>query len=102
MENEQVDERPEDKPAKKDPLRQSKTSGLWGALIALALVLVLLIVFIAQNNASTKIHYFGWVVELPLSVALLTAVAGGILLTAVAGTLRILQLRRRVRRSSRH
>jgi uncharacterized integral membrane protein len=36
--------------------------------------------------------------EAPVAVALLIATAAGILITASAGTLRILQLRRRTRR----
>lgn len=84
-----------------DPLRGSRTSGLWVAIVGLGLVLVLLIVFIAQNTQEVQVTFLGWTGQTPLSVALLAATVAGLFLAAVAGSLRILQLRRRVRRSSR-
>jgi uncharacterized integral membrane protein len=84
-----------------DPLRGSRTSGIWIAVVAGGLILVMLIVFIAQNTEPAKIQFLGWEGETPLAVALLIATAAGLFLAAVAGSLRILQLRRRVRRGSR-
>lgn len=81
----------------KDPLRGSRTSGLWAGLIALGVVLVLLIIFIAQNTQPVSVTFLGWTGSTPLAVALLVATTAGLFLTAAAGTLRILQLRRRVR-----
>lgn len=81
-----------------DPLRMSRTSGTWLGLVGFGVLLVLLIVFILQNTASVKVTFLGWHTHAPLAIALLIAIAGGILVTAIAGTLRILQLRRRVRR----
>jgi uncharacterized integral membrane protein len=84
-----------------DPLRGSRTSGLWTAVIALVLLLVLLAVFVFQNTQQVRVTYFGWDVEAPLSAALLVATAAGGLIVVAAGSLRILQLRRRVRRESK-
>lgn len=81
-----------------DPLRTSRTSSAWVAAVGFGLVLVLLVVFIAQNTEKVKISFLGWTGHASLAVALLIAAAGGILVTAIAGSLRILQLRRRVRR----
>lgn len=81
-----------------DPLRGSRTSGVWAATVALGLLLVLLVVFIAQNTDTTTVRFLALEGETPVAVALLIATAAGILLTASAGTLRILQLRRRTRR----
>ena len=81
-----------------DPLRGSRTSGLWVSVALSGLVLVLLIVFIAQNTDPVRVSFFGWDGETPLAVALLIATAAGLFLATVAGSLRILQLRRRVRR----
>jgi uncharacterized integral membrane protein len=86
-------------PPPKDPLRRSRTSGAFIALVLLGLLLVLLIVFIAQNTQDVHVSFLTWDGTTPLAVALLIAAVGGILLTAVAGLLRIWQLRRRVRRS---
>jgi uncharacterized integral membrane protein len=68
-------------------------------LVAGAIVLVLLLVFILENTESVKISYFGASGHLPLGVALLIAAIGGALLVGIVGTTRILQLRRHVRRS---
>jgi uncharacterized integral membrane protein len=89
---------PEPTPATKDPLRGSRTSGIWFAVVALAVLLLLLIIFIAQNTEAVHVAFLGWDGTAPLSVALLAAVLAGLLLAVVAGSLRILQLRRRVRR----
>jgi uncharacterized integral membrane protein len=86
-------------PPPKDPLRRSRTSGAFVALVLLGLLLVLLIVFIAQNTQDVHVSFLTWDGTTPLAVALLIALVGGILLTAVAGLLRIWQLRRRVRRT---
>jgi uncharacterized integral membrane protein len=82
----------------KDPLRRSRTSGAWVGVVAAAVLLVLLVVFIAQNTQDVQISFLWADGTAPLSVALLIAAVIGIALTALVGTLRILQLRRRVRR----
>lgn len=81
-----------------DPLRRSRTSGAWMATIVAAVLLVLLIVFIAQNTQDVHISFLGWDGTAPLAVALMIAAVAGVVITAVVGTLRIWQLRRRVRR----
>ena len=84
-----------------DPLRGSRTSGIWAGVVALGLVLVLLIIFIAQNTADVDVAFLGWEGRAPLSVTLLIATTAGLFLAGIAGMLRILQLRRRVRRGAR-
>ena len=87
------------KPEPKDPLRRSRTSGAFAGMVLLGLLLLLLIVFIAQNTQDVQVSFLAWEGTTPLSVALLIAAVAGILLTATAGLLRIWQLRRRVKRS---
>ncbi|MDF1605322.1 LapA family protein [Nocardioides sp. YIM 152315] len=82
----------------KDPLRRSRTSGAWTATIIAGVLLVLLVVFIAQNTDDVHVSFLGWDGTAPLAVALLIATASGVVITALVGTLRIWQLRRRVRR----
>lgn len=84
-----------------DPLRSSLTARAWTGVVALGVVLVLLIIFIAQNTRSVTVSFLGWQGSAPLAVALLIATAAGLFLATTAGTLRILQLRRRVRRHTR-
>lgn len=82
----------------RDTVPKTRTALLNNALLAFAVVLILLLVFILENTASVKITYFGVGFHLPLGVALLLAAIGGALLTGIVGTARILQLRRHVRR----
>jgi uncharacterized integral membrane protein len=81
-----------------DPLRGSRTSGTWIAVIALSLLLLLLAVFILQNTQKVEVAFLGWNGRAPLAATLLIAAAAGALVVACAGVLRILQLRRRVKR----
>lgn len=67
-------------------------------MTALAVLLLLLVIFIAQNTQSVEVSFLGWNGEAPLAVALLIAAIVGIVLAVFAGSLRIVQLRRRVRR----
>lgn len=85
----------------KDPLRGSRTSGLWAATIGLGVVLVLLVVFIAQNTRTTTVSFLAWDGQVPVALAILIAAVAGLFLAGLAGMLRILQLRRRVRRDGR-
>ena len=83
----------------RDPLRRSRTSGAWFAVAGLGIVLLLLVVFILQNTQSVEVSFFGWDGHAPLAVAMLIATIAGLFLALVAGSLRIIQLRRRVRRT---
>jgi uncharacterized integral membrane protein len=76
---------------------KTRTARAHNALIAGAIVLILLLVFILENTQRVKISYFGAGFHMPLGVALLLAAIGGALLVGIVGTARILQLRRRVR-----
>jgi uncharacterized integral membrane protein len=84
-----------------DPLRRSRTSGAWSAVVGLAVLLLLLIIFILQNTQDVEVAFLGWEGRAPLAVSLLVASLVGVLLAVVAGSLRIVQLRRRVRRVER-
>jgi uncharacterized integral membrane protein len=82
-----------------DPLRGSRTSGIWIAVVSLVVILFLLAVFVLQNTQQVQVSFFGFDGQAPLAAALLIAAVAGALLVVVAGALRILQLRRRVRRA---
>ena len=81
-----------------DPLRGSRTSTTWVAVIGLVVLLLLLVIFIGQNTQDVQVSFFGWSGQAPLAVALLIAATSGMIVAVIAGALRILQLRRRVRR----
>jgi lipopolysaccharide assembly protein A len=76
---------------------RTRTSELWVGLILSALMLIFLLVFILQNRAPVPINFLGWTGTLPTGVALLFAAIAGMLLVAIPGSFRILQLRRAAR-----
>jgi len=82
-----------------DPLRSSRTSGTWLAVVTAGVLLVLLIIFITQNTRDVHVSFLGFDGRTPLAVALLISAAAGLLIATITGTLRIWQLRRRVRRT---
>ena len=81
-----------------EPVPRSRTGMLWTGLILSALVLLVLLVFILQNSTPVQINFLGTSGTLPVGVALLLAAIAGLLLVAIPGGLRILQLRRAARR----
>ena len=87
--------------ASKSGLGHTRTSGIWAAVVVLVILLVLLAIFVLQNVQEVEVSYLGWEGTAPLAAALLIATATGALIAVVAGTLRILQLRRRVRRAQK-
>ncbi|MGI8817026.1 MAG: lipopolysaccharide assembly protein LapA domain-containing protein [Pseudonocardia sp.] len=83
--------------------RIGRIGGLWVVLTLSAIVLVFLLIFIVQNNNDIPIKFLGVEGTLPSGVALLFAAALGVLLAAIPGYGRILQLRRALqKRGSRH
>jgi uncharacterized integral membrane protein len=64
-----------------------------------AVILILLLTFILQNNVPVQITFFGAHGRLTVGVALLLAAAGGVVLVAIPGYGRIIQLRRAVKRA---
>lgn len=91
------------KPGKPDDhkLRRTRLSGTWAAVIGSTIVLLLLLIFILENQNTVDVSYFGASGRLPLGVALLLAAVAGVLLTGLAGSARIMQLRATARRHRR-
>ena len=85
--------------APSSPTARTRISGAWIGLIIFAVVLVLLLVLIIQNTKSVEISYFTARGSMPLGVALLLAAIAGLLLAVAAASLRIWQLRHRLKRS---
>jgi uncharacterized integral membrane protein len=73
---------------------------VWVALIVGALLFLLLLIFILQNGQSAQVTFLGARATLPMGVALLLAAVFGVLLVALPGTVRILQLRALNRRAT--
>ncbi len=79
----------------------TRISGLRTGLIAGFAILVVVVIFIIQNTHAVNISFLGAHLHLSLAVALLLAAIAGALLMAAAGTARITQLRRIMRRDRR-
>src|SRR5262245_48710966 len=80
---------------------RTRAGSVWFAVILFAIVLLLLLIFILQNSQQVKISFFGAHGHVPQGVALLLAAVFGILLVALPGTARIIQLHRRHRAATR-
>jgi uncharacterized integral membrane protein len=82
-------------------VRRTRTGGVWVALTASAVVLLLLLIFILENQGHANIGFFGAHVSLPVGVAMLLSAVAGALVVIIPGTGRIIQLRRTARRHRR-
>lgn len=91
-------------PAKPAPplIKRTRVSGLWIGVTLSAVLLLFLLIFIVQNLEPARIRFLGADGTLPVGVALLFAAALGVLLVAIPGYLRILQLRRLARKHTSH
>jgi uncharacterized integral membrane protein len=81
-------------------VKRGRVSTLWISLIAAAVVLILLIIFIAQNLKRASIHFLGFAGHMPTGLVVLIAAIIGVLLAAIPGTIRIAQLRRSLKHNT--
>jgi putative membrane protein len=91
-------------PAPQAPARgrtRTKISSMRTGLIAGTAALIVVLIFIIQNAHAVSISFLGAHLRLSLAVALLLAAIAGALVMAAAGTARITQLRRIMRRDRR-
>ena len=79
----------------------TRISGMRTGLITGFVLLIVMLIFIIQNAHAVNISFLGAHLRLSLAVALLLAAIIGALLMAAAGTARITQLRRIMRRDRR-
>ena len=77
----------------------TRTASVWTSLTAGFLILIVLLIFIIQNPDSARFHFLGWHWSLQQGVAILLAAIGGGLITVLAGTARIYQLRRAAKKN---
>jgi putative membrane protein len=91
-------------PPQAPPRRPTHTriSAIRTGLIVGVAALTVLMIFIIQNARAVDISFLGAHLRLSLAVALLLAAIAGALAMAAAGTARITQLRRIMRRNRRN
>ena len=80
-------------------MKFTRAASLWTSLTAGFLILIVLLIFITQNTCSAQFAFLGWHWSLPLGVAILLAAVCGGLITVLAGTARIFQLRRAAKKN---
>jgi uncharacterized integral membrane protein len=73
--------------------RRTRLSGAWTAIVIGLIALVVILVFILQNQQSVEVTFLMFQGHLPLAVALLFALILGAITVFAFGAARILQLR---------
>ena len=85
-------------PALDEPTKRGVSGVVWAALILGVIILILLLIFIIQNNVTTRFEYMAWQFSLPLGVAMLLSAVAGALVMALVGSVRMFKLGHRVRK----
>lgn len=88
-------------PALDTPVKRGVSGTVWAALIVGVVVLILLLVFIIQNNVATQFEFLAWTFSLPLGVAMLLSAIAGALIMALVGSVRMFTLSHRLRKLER-
>ena len=91
---------PSIEPSLEQPTKVTRTSVFWITVVSFFIVVLLLVIFIAQNAEKVKVSFLGFHGHPPLAVAMLLSAVAGALLVSLAGGMRILQLRRAATRNA--
>lgn len=79
----------------------SFAASTWIALIVGFLLLIVLIVFMMQNQHEVPMNFLGWSGEFPAGIAFLIFAIGGALIMALVGGWRMFELRRQLRKQAK-
>lgn len=82
-----------------EDIKFTRAAALWSSLILGFLILIVLLIFITQNTASTPFTFLNLHWSLPLGVAILLAAVMGGLITALVSAARMFQLRRAAKKN---
>jgi uncharacterized integral membrane protein len=82
-------------------VHRTRVSGVWIGVVLAGIILILLIIFIAQNLNDAPIHFPGLHGQVSIGLALLLAGVCGLLIAAVPASIRIWQLRTALRKNAR-
>ncbi|MCJ0904811.1 lipopolysaccharide assembly LapA domain-containing protein [Rhodococcus sp. ARC_M6] len=77
---------------------RTRAATTWVGLVIGAIVLILLLVFILQNLESVSVKILAWQIDFPLGITILLSAIAGALIMALAGGIRIVQIRRAAKR----
>ncbi|GHC99426.1 LapA family protein [Zhihengliuella salsuginis] len=81
-----------------DRMTTTRSGAIWTTTIFSLLVLILLIIFIAQNQDTTTLRYFAWEGTVNVGLTVLAAAVAGGIIVALAGAGRIIALKAQKRR----
>ena len=82
-------------------VKGSFAASTWIALIVGFLLLIVLIIFILQNQHQVPLNFLNWSVQFPAGVTYLICAIAGALIMALVGGWRMFELRRQVRKQAR-
>lgn len=82
-------------------VKGSFAASTWIALIVGFLLLIVLIIFILQNQHQVPLNFLNWSVQFPAGVTYLICAISGALIMALVGGWRMFELRRQVRKQAR-
>ncbi|ALC06206.1 hypothetical protein CDES_09070 [Corynebacterium deserti GIMN1.010] len=78
--------------------KSTVAGGTWVALIIGAILLIVLLVFIMQNQTNVELNLFMWSFQFPAGVGFLLAAITGALIMALVGGVRMFEYRRQLRK----
>jgi uncharacterized integral membrane protein len=84
----------EHEPEKSGGVLRTRLSASWTGVVIAAGLLILLILFIAQNTQRSSVNFLWFHGTAPTAVVLLIAAAAGALIVIIVAVARIVQLRR--------
>lgn len=102
---EPVEERPTSAPDAGIPpptaehVTPTRISASWTAVVAAVVMLIVLVIFIAENTQRSTVNFVGFHGHAPTAVVLLIAAIAGSVIVIIVGAARILQLRKVARHS---
>lgn len=96
-----VTHHPDHTPVPATPTGGTRAAIIWTFTVVALVVLVLLVIFMVQNQDRVAVTFLGFEGQIALGVAMLIAAVGGAIVVAIAGAVRIIQLRARARTASK-
>lgn len=78
----------------------TRLAAAWWALVVGLVILIILLIFVAQNTNSIAVHFlfFDW--SLPVGVGYLLSAVAGATTTVLIGAARMMQLRRAAKKNT--
>ena len=92
---------PASSPAPAAPAGGTRAAVIWTSTVVAVAVLILLVIFMVQNQDRVTVYFLGFQGQLALGVVLLIAAVGGALVVSIVGAVRIIQLRTRARTANK-